>query len=322
MAVYTDVSTEELERFLARYDLGKLISAKGIAEGIENSNYFVMTEAGSFILTLYEKRVQACDLPYFLSLMEFLAARGIPCPTPIRDRSGQALRTLCDRPAALISFLTGVSASPVNTQHCAAVGRALAALHAAGQDFPGSRRNALDLMGWCELAEVCSKDADRFRPGVGSEIVNEIELLDRCWPGELPDGVIHGDLFNDNVFFDGTRLTGLIDFYFACNDLLTYDIAICLNAWCFDNNNHFVPERAAALVDAYRAVRPLDRAEYDALPLLARGAALRFLLTRLHDWLNPVDGSLVTTKDPAEYLTKLRFHRGISHTSAYGITWQ
>lgn len=319
MAVYTEVAAEELAAFLADYDLGRLLSLKGIAEGIENSNYFVMTEAGPFILTLYEKRVAACDLPFFLGLMEHLAARGLPCPTPIADRHGTALKEINGRPAALVSFLKGVSPSRVRVEHCACVGRALAEMHLKGAGFAGRRRNDLSLDGWRRLAARCGSEADRIEAGLAGEIAGEIAAMEAGWPRGLPAGVIHADLFRDNAFFEGGALTGLIDFYFACNDLFAYDVAICLNAWCFERAHAFDVAKARALLAAYRRVRPFEAAEIEALPLLARGAALRFLLTRLYDWLNPVAGALVRPKDPREYLARLRFHRGVTDAGAYGL---
>ena len=319
MAVYTDVSAEDLQAFLTDYNIGRLVSLKGIAEGVENSNYFVFTETGPFVLTLYEKRVREEDLPFFIGLMEHLAARGVPCPTPIRDGAGQALKRLNGRPAALASFLKGLSPRRTTPEHCAAVGRALAELHLQGADFAIRRENDLSLAGWQRLAEGCGTRADEVEAGLADEITGELALFSTCWPSGLPSGVIHADLFCDNVFFDGPRLSGIIDFYFACNDLFAYDVAICLNAWCFESHRELNVTKARALLAAYRQVRPFEEAEIAALPLLARGASLRFLLTRLYDWLNPVEGALVTPKDPREYLAKLRFHRGVTSAAAYGI---
>lgn len=319
MAVYTDVSAEDLQVFLADYDIGRLVSLKGIAEGVENSNYFVFTDAGPYVLTLYEKRVREEDLPFFIGLMEHLAERGVPCPTPIRDRAGQALKRLNGRPAALASFLKGLSPRRTNPEHCAAVGRAVAELHLQGADFGIRRENDLSLAGWQKLAAGCGARADEVEPGLAEEIARELATFATCWPRGLPSGVIHADLFCDNVFFDGSQLSGIIDFYFACNDLFAYDVAICLNAWCFENHRELNVTKARALLAAYRQVRPFEEAELAALPLLARGAALRFLLTRLYDWLHPVAGALVTPKDPREYLAKMRFHRGVTSAAAYGI---
>ncbi len=319
MAVYTEVGDEELGAFVALYDIGALLSFKGIAEGVENSNFLLHTEAGHFILTLYEKRVRESDLPFFVGLMEHLAGRGLTCPTPVRMRSGEALGRLAGRPAALVTFLDGMWVRRPKVAHCAQVGEALADLHAAGEGFPIRRDNALTVTGWRPLYELSRERADEVLPGLAREIETELALLEARWPSDLPRGVIHADLFPDNVFFLGDKLSGLIDFYFACNDLLAYDLAICLNAWCFEPDRQFNVTKARAMISGYVRRRPLSEAEIAALPLLARGSALRFLLTRLHDWLSVPPGALVTPKDPLEYFHKLRFHQGVAGVTAYGF---
>jgi len=319
MAVYTTVDEQSLDAFLSAYDVGVAVSVKGIAEGVENSNYLLMTDQGRFILTLYEKRVDPDELPFFLGLMDHLAAKAVRCPTPIAGRDGEALRTLCGRPAALISYLDGVWPMRIEPFHCAGVGKALATMHLAGADFAMRRENALSLPGWRALFERCAPRADEVASNLASELGNDLDVIERNWPDGLPDGVIHADLFPDNVFFQRETLTGLIDFYFACNDLLSYDIAICLNAWCFEVDGAFNITKARHLLRSYRNVRPLSDGELEALPLLARGAALRFLLTRLYDWQNQVEGALVKPKDPLEYLEKLRFHKGVTGPGAYGL---
>jgi homoserine kinase type II len=295
------------------------VSCKGIAEGVENSNFLLRTETGIFILTLYEKRVAPHDLPFFIALMEHLAAGGIACPTPVKARDGAALRQLCGRPAAIVSFLDGLWPRRIQPFHCAGLGDALARLHRAGASFAMSRVNNFSLEGWRRLDAATRARADTVRPGLAAEIAAELDALARLWPADLPSGVIHGDLFPDNVFFRGEQVSGLIDFYFACTDFLAYDLAICLNAWCFESDGSLNVTKARLLTGAYRAVRPLQEAELRALPILARGSALRFLLTRLYDWLNQPSGALVQPKDPIEYLKKLRFHRGVASAAAYGI---
>ena len=319
MAVYTEVPDEELEAFLAAYDIGALLSYKGIAEGVENSNYMLHTDKGVFFLTLYEKRVAAGDLPFFLGLMNHLAGRGINCPTPIRNRAGEMLGELSGRPAAIISFLEGVHVRRPQPRHCVEVGAALARMHLAGRDFALQRPNALNADAWGPLFDSCRAGADAVAAGLAAELDRELNQLARDWPRELPAGVIHADLFPDNVFFIGDRLSGLIDFYFACNDAFAYDLAICLNAWCFESDGAFNITKARALLQAYTQVRPLDAAELATLPLLARGAAMRFLLTRLYDWINHPPGAFVKPKNPKEYLTRLRFHRGVSSPAGYGL---
>lgn len=319
MAVYTDVSDEALEAFVARYAIGTVLSAKGIAEGVENSNYLLRTTEGQYILTLYEKRVKEADLPFFLGLMEHLAERGLPCPTVLHDRAGAAHGRLAGRPAAIISFLEGMWPRRIQPFHCAEVGKALARLHLAGADFPMRRDNDLSLDGWADLLAACRDDADTVRPGLAALLEAELSALRAGWPSDLPDGVCHADLFQDNVFFLGGALSGIIDFYFACTDVLAYDLAICLNAWCFERDRGFNVTKARHLLTGYGSVRPLAEAEIAALPLLARGAALRFLLTRLYDWLNTPDDAFVTRKDPLEYLDYLRFHRGVAGPGDYGL---
>lgn len=319
MAVYTDVGEEELGEFLAGYDLGGLLSFKGIAEGVENTNYLLHTGAGYFFLTLYEKRVARADLPFFLGLLEHLAAREIICPQPVKNRGGTVLGELSGRPAAIVTFLEGVSVRRPQVGHCTAVGRALAALHLAGRDFKLHRKNALSLAGWKALAENAGARADSVTPGLTRLIEGELDHLSRHWPAELPRGVIHADLFPDNVFFLGEQLSGLIDFYFACDDVLAYDLAICLNAWCFEPDGSYNVTKGKALLSGYVAVRTMSAEELFALPLLARGASLRFLLTRLVDWLDVPPGALVRPKDPLEYLKKLRFHQRIGHARDYGL---
>ncbi len=319
MAVYTEVTDEELQDFIGTYDVGRLLSFKGIAEGVENSNFLVHTDKASYILTLYEKRVDPDDLPYFLNLLQHLAGKGLSCPTPVPSRDGKLLGTLAGRPAALVTFLEGMWVKRPRVEHCAGLGRAMAELHLDGQDYEGFRTNALNVAGWRPLFEQCGDRSDTVHPGLGDEITRELAHLEATWPSDLPHGVIHADLFPDNVFFLGNELSGLIDFYFACNDAFAYDIAICLNAWCFEIDLSFNVTKARALLKGYTSVRQLDSNEYDALPTLCRGAALRFLLTRLYDWLSVPEGALVTPKNPLEYLKKLKFHQTIGGTEAYGL---
>ncbi len=319
MAVYTEVPDDVLANFIAGHGLGRLMSYKGIAEGVENTNYMVETERGRFFLTLFEKRVDPADLPFFLGLMDHLARAGISCPTPVRDGEGRMLAELEGRPAALVTFLDGVSVRRPLPLHCAGIGAALARMHLAGADFEIRRANALGPKGWAPLFAGFRDLADTITPGLAATIAGELAHLDAHWPQDLPQGVIHADLFPDNAFFLGDRFSGMIDFYFACNDALAYDIAVCLNAWCFEADNSFNITKGQALLAAYAAVRPLSAAERAALPLLARGAALRFLLTRAYDWLNTPANALVARKDPGEYLRKLRFHQTIATPAGYGL---
>ncbi len=325
MAVYTEVSDEELQDFAAQYDLGEVVSCKGIAEGVENTNYLLQTlpDGGdapdSYILTLYEKRVSPEDLPFFLGLLEHLAANGITCPTPIHGRDGAALRQLCGKPAVVVSFLSGMWPRRSTPQQCGALGAALAQMHVAGANFEMHRANDMALDGWRRLLDASRARAHEIQPGLADILLAELDYLAANWPRDLPMGVIHADLFPDNVFFLGDQLSGLIDFYFACDDFLTYDLAICLNAWCFETDGSFNITKARALLRRYAEVRPLNAAEFAALPLLARGSALRFLLTRLYDKLHPDESAMVRPKDPLEFLARLRFHQQVDGPGAYGL---
>ena len=318
MAVYTEVSVEDLDAFLTPYDVGGLVSFRGIAEGVENSNYVLEAEKGRFILTLYEKRVNEADLPFFLGLMEHLQQRGINCPLPVRARDGQMLHKLAGRPAALVTFLNGVSYRRPTPLHCAELGRTLAELHKAEHGFALKRRNGLGLRDWRPLYNLERTRADKVSHALVELLDAELDFLEANWPKDLPDGVIHADLFPNNVLFMGNQLTGVIDFYFACNDAFAYDLAICLNAWCFEADFSFNMTKGRAMIAAYRAARPLSHAEVAALPVLCRGSAVRFLLTRLYDYLNVPPGALVKPHDPREYVKKLRFHQSVASAAAYG----
>jgi homoserine kinase type II len=319
MAVYTEVTDEALADFLLGYDIGTMVAFRGIAEGVENSNYSLRTSAGDFILTLYEKRVDPRDLPWFLGLMEHLAQHGLVCPQPVRGCDGSALRHLCGRHAAITTFLPGVWPRRVRQNHCAPVGAALAQLHLAGAGYAPVRANALGPESWTPLLGRCRARGDEVQNGLVRELDETLASILAAWPAGLPVGHIHADLFPDNVFFLNDKLSGVIDFYFAATDLLAYDIAICLNAWCFEADFSFNVTKSRALLGAYQAMRPLSAKEQAALPVLCQGAAIRFLLTRLYDWLNTPAGALVTRKDPMEYLRRLRFHLSARDGSGYGL---
>ena len=309
MAVYTDITDAELDALLDGYALGRARSFKGIAEGVENSNFLLETDAGRFILTVYERRMREAELPFFIDLMQHLAARGFPCPTPIRDRAGKALQTLRGKPAALVSFLTGVSVRRPGVAQCREAGIGLAKLHLAADGFKGRRPNALGQPSWGALFAGQSAAAERLRPGLAREIDEDLAMLALSWPRGLQSGIIHADLFPDNVFFDGGKFAAAIDFYFACDDALAYDLAVCLNAWCFELDGSFNITAARALASGYESLRPLSPSERAGLPILAHGAAMRFFLTRLIDWGRADEGALVRPKDPMDFERKLQFHR-------------
>jgi homoserine kinase type II len=319
MAVYTEVSDDALALFLSDYDIGGIVAFRGIAEGVENSNFSLRTTQGDFILTLYEKRVDPAELPWFLGLMRHLAERGVSCPLPVAARDGSALRLLCDRHAAITTFLPGVWPRRVRQEHCAPVGAAVASLHIAGSDYAPTRANALGPASWAALLARSEARADEVQPGLAAELHTALAAILAAWPDGLPRGHVHADLFQDNVFFLDGKLSGLIDFYFAATDILAYDLAVCLNAWCFEPDYAFNVTKARGLLRGYSELRQLSAAERAALPVLCRGAAIRFLLTRLFDWLNTPPGAMVTRKDPLEYLRRLRFHMQAESEHAYGI---
>ena len=324
MAVYTEVSDEALTAFLLEYEIGALLAYRGIAEGVENSNYSLRTTGGDFILTLYERRVEPRDLPWFIGLMRHLAAAGLPCPLPVAGRDGAALRRLAGRHAAITTFLEGVWPRRVLPVHCRPLGAALARLHVAGRGFAPPRPNTLGPEAWRGLLADSRTRADEVLPGLGAELEQALAGILAAWPDGLPEGHIHADLFPDNVFFLAGEVSGLIDFYFACTDALAYDVAVCLNAWCFEPDRRsprleFNVTKARLLLAGYESVRKLAPAERAALPVLARGAAIRFLLTRLYDWLNTPPAAQVTRKDPLEYLARLRFHVAAGTEAAYGL---
>lgn len=321
MAVYTQIDDSDLAAFVAGFDIGAVLSCDGIAQGIENSNYRLRTGTGTYILTLYEKRVRPQDLPFYLNLMNHLAARGFPCPTPIANRDGEILHTLSGRPAAIVTFLEGdwPRGSEISPGQCRDIGAAAARLHLAAADFPARRANDLSVAVWRPLYTPLAAQAEELRPDFSMWIEDELTFLERNWPTDLPAGTVHTDMFPDNVFFDGGSLSGVIDFYFACSDMLAIDLAVCLNAWCFRDGAQFDSGRACALFDGYQAVRPLETAECDALPLLARGMAMRFLLTRLHDWFHTPKDALTRRKDPLELVPVIEFHRSAPDFTAYGV---
>jgi homoserine kinase type II len=327
MAVYTQVSDEALAEFLSAYDLGAPVAFKGIAEGVENSNYFLGTETGRFILTLFEKRVNADDLPFFIGLKQHLASKGYPCPEPVMARDGKALRTLEGRPAVIITFLDGLSPKRPNVRQCRALGAGLARMHLALADFDMKRENGLGPKAWAPLWEGRAQAAEDLQAGLAATVDDAFAAIRkaRAFSGSLPRGTIHADLFPDNAFFLGDDFSGAIDFYFACTDALAYDLAVCLNAWAFDEGNasdasrlEYNYSKGSALISGYQSVRPLTDEERGALPALCLGAAMRFFLTRLVDWTSTPAGALVRPKNPLEYAARLAFHLRMDRAEGYG----
>jgi len=309
VAVYTHLTAEDLAALIADYEVGELVSAKGIAEGVSNSNWLIETSTGRFILTMYERRIDPADLPFFLGLLDHLAAKDCPVPRTIHDRSGAAYRTIDGKAVALIEFLPGVSIDRPRPNQAKAVGEALAGIHLAAADYAGERANAMGMAAWRAMLTDCGDEGLASIDAALPRLVNEeLGHLEAHWPRSLPRSVIHADLFPDNVLMLGDRVSGLIDFYFACTDITAYDLAVTHAAWCFGRDGKFRPEVAAALMAGYERARPLSAEERAALPILARGAAMRFLASRAYDWLHTPPDALVTRKDPMAFARRLEFY--------------
>ena len=322
MAVYSYLNKEQLTNFISSYDIGNLICFNGITEGIENSNFYVKTSQNEFILTIFEKRVHEEDLPFFINIMLHLSTKGFNCPTPIIDIKNNYLQKLLGKPAIIVNYLKGKSKTKVTSENCFHVGSSMASMHLKSKDFSQRRKNSLSIIGCEELLKKCAKSIPiNFLNEIEPEILNEIQnCLNYCkkfWPNNLPHGFIHGDMFPDNVFFNKNKISGIIDFYFSCTDILVYDLAIAVNAWCFDNEEDFDEEKFKSLIEGYNSKRKLDQREIFYLPLLCQAAALRFLLTRLYDWFHTSKKADVVPKDPREYITKLRHHKKIAASKNY-----
>ncbi len=321
MAVYTKVTAEEMNDFIAKYDVGKIALYQGIREGIENTNYLVKTDSEKYILTIFEKRSIPEELPFFMDLLDYLHDYGINCPTPVKDKRGNAIRYLCDKPACLSRFLYGSSTTSPNFANCRSLGKVMAKLHEATGGFPQTRENQLGIRHLRPLFDTFKDKLDDLIPNVRDEIEKALEKAETEWPDndELPRGIIHGDLFPDNVFFTDNKISGIIDFFFACNDFYAYEMAIAINAWCFEKDFDFNVTKTRNLVAGYNSIRQLSKEELHYLPLFMLGSALRFFMTRAHDSFVNNDNALVVPKDPVEYLKKIRFHLHINNYHEYGI---
>jgi len=321
MAVYTRITENDLKDCLSRFDLGALESFEGIADGVENTNYRITTDRGRYILTLFEKRVNPEELPFYLSFMTHLRDAGIACPAAAADKAGNPVFTIAGKTAIITGFLDGQwPKDGITAAHCAAVGNVLARMHNAAATFYNTRRNSMALPAWRALIHATAGEADTLENNLFAALDAELDFLEKNWPRHLPHGAVHADLFPDNVFFNGTALSGIIDFYFACTDLFVYDLMLTLNPWCFDKDGRLDIGKSAALLAAYHAERPLRAAELEALPLMGRAAALRIIATRMYDWFNPAKDAVVTPKDPREHIRIWRYHQSVSGVADYGWT--
>jgi len=320
MAVYTKLSEKELKEFFSKYNLGKLLNYKEIKEGIENTNYFIQTEKGKFILTLYEKRVEEKDLPFFISLMRNLFDKNFPSPEPIVNKNGNYISEILEKKAAVVSFLDGYAKKVLNPNDCCEVGINTAKLHLITKDLTAKRENKLSVNSWRKIYNKVKKDCSKIHPNLPEIVEKNLDVIEKNWPKNIPSGIIHADLFSDNIFFKDDKLSGIIDYYFSCYDFYAFEIAICLNALCFEGENEnlsFNVTKSKKFIDGYSSIRKLNKEEKKSLKVLCQGAAIRFLLTRVFDYLNLTEGAIVKIKDPVEYLKRLEFHDKVENYQDY-----
>ena len=320
MAVYTKISEDELKKFFLKYSLGKLLEHKEIKEGIENTNYFIRTESGKFILTLYEKRVDEKDLPFFIGLMKNLFDQNFPSPEPIINKNGNYISEILGKKAAVVSFVDGNAKKNLSPENCYNVGINTAKMHLITNNLNAKRENKLSINSWRKIYNKVKKDCSKIHSTLPSTIEKNLDIIEKNWPSNIPAGIIHADLFPDNIFFKKNKLSGIIDYYFSCNDFYAFEIAICLNALCFEGRNEnlsFNVTKAKKFIDGYSSIRKLNDLEKKSLKVLCQGAAMRFLLTRVFDYLNLTEGAIVKIKDPVEYLKRLEFHDSVSNYQDY-----
>jgi len=320
MAIYTKLSENVLKEFFSKYNLGKLVNYNGIQDGIENTNYFVQTDKGKFILTIYEKRVEEQDLPFFMGLMRNLFDSNFPSPEPVINKNGNYITEIANKKAAVVSFLNGSAKKILSPDNCNKVGIESAKLHMITKNLKGKRENRLSVDSWKKIYKKIKKDCTKIHPNLTNIIEKNLQEIENSWPKNIPSGIIHADLFPDNIFFKGNKLTGIIDFYFSCHDFYAFEIAICLNAFCFEGKNEnlsFNVTKAKKFIDGYSSIRKLSEEEKKSLKILCQGAAMRFLLTRVFDFLNLTEGAIVKIKDPIEYLKRLEFHNSVKNYQDY-----
>ena len=319
MAVYTQILEPDLRRHLLNYNLGELTAFEGIAEGVENTNYKITTTTGQYIMTLVEKRANSEELPFCISFMEYLHEHGVKSPFVARSNADEKITTFNGKPCIITEFLNGSWPKSTTPFHLRELGQTVALMHREGRIVPLRQRNNMSIAAWKILISACHDRCDEVEVGLAAFLEERLAYIEKNWPKFLPKGAVHADLFPDNVFFDGDKLSGVIDFYFSCTDTLAYDLMLTLNAWCFDTQGNLDVEKSATFLQNYHASRPLSKKEIAALSLFGQAAALRIVATRLYDWLNPIDGALVRQKDPLEHVRILRFHMGVESPAAYGI---
>jgi homoserine kinase type II len=319
MAVYTKLEHQEVRQFLEQYNINNFKDYKGITEGVENTNYLIKTSEQDYILTIYEKRVDENDLPFFIKLLSYLSENKFPCPKPIANKNNEKINRIKNKNAALVTFLNGQSKNKITSEECFEIGKITAQLHEITKKFDINRKNNLSIENWESIFEKTIKHKIDLDESIIKKTKNYLNFLKDKWPKNLPQGIIHADLFPDNIFFTNNKVSGIIDFYFACNDFFAYEIAICINSLCFDNNSTFNMTKAKNLIDGYTSIRTLSEDEKKYLPILSMGAAMRFFLTRLYDFYHTDNKADVKIKDPFEYLKKIEFHSTIKNFNEYFI---
>ena len=319
MAVYTKLEHQEVRQFLEQYNINNFKDYKGITEGVENTNYLIKTSEQDYILTIYEKRVDENDLPFFIKLLSYLSENKFPCPKPIANKNNEKINRIKNKNAALVTFLNGQSKNKITSEECFEIGKITAQLHEITKKFDINRKNNLSIENWDSIFEKTIKQKIDLDETIIKKTKNYLNFLKDKWPKNLPQGIIHADLFPDNIFFTNNKVSGIIDFYFACNDFFAYEIAICINSLCFDNNSTFNMTKAKNLIDGYTSIRTLSEDEIKYLPILSMGAAMRFFLTRLYDFYHTDNKADVKIKDPFEYLKKIEFHSTIKNFNEYFI---
>ena len=319
MAVYTTLEHQEVRQFLEQYNINNFKDYKGITEGVENTNYLIKTSEQDYILTIYEKRVDENDLPFFIKLLSYLSENKFPCPKPIANKNNEKINRIKNKNAALVTFLNGQSKNKITSEECFEIGKITAQLHEITKKFDINRKNNLSIENWESIFEKTIKQKIDLDESIIKKTKNYLNFLKDKWPKNLPQGIIHADLFPDNIFFTNNKVSGIIDFYFACNDFFAYEIAICINSLCFDNNSTFNMTKAKNLIDGYTSIRTLSEDEKKYLPILSMGAAMRFFLTRLYDFYHTDNKADVKIKDPFEYLKKIEFHSTIKNFNEYFI---